>query len=418
MNNIKLYVFFCAALIVFTLASAASATDNPRVTIGYTRHYGSSLEEQLTGIARDNLGNSFIAGNRVDPSASSYRIDGFVRKFDALGELLWHRERIFSSMDGVATDNNGNSYILGSYTAGSWPTQRDYIYLQRFDSTGNPLWTKQFTIPVANDRTLLTANAIAIPPKDNNFIFILFEKAYYPYQNRQVFIRKYNLSGGLIWEKLVSANSSPYAARPNLATDANGDIYVAANSVAYQRWNTSLIRLNAQGIAKWTVPLFPTSSTQLAYVHALAADTGGNMYITGITRGNLVGENKGYDDVFLRKYGPNGTVLWTRQFGTDSSDYGNDLSVDTAGNIYIVGSSMGRLNGINRGSYDAFIRKYNTSGQLVRGQQFGTSDFDIANAVCSGEGDAVFVGGNTNGNFGGLAKGKLDIYLRKYEIFR
>ncbi|MDD5272447.1 MAG: SBBP repeat-containing protein, partial [Methylovulum sp.] len=304
-----------------------------------------------------------------------------------------------------------------AYTAGSWPNQRDYIYLQGFNATGSPLWTKQFTIPVASDRTLLTANAIATT-QDNKAIIILFEKAYYPYQSRQVFIRKYNMLGGLLWEKQVDAISSPYAARPSLTTDAAGNIYVATNNVAFQQWNTSLTQLDAQGTATWTVPFFPTSSTKLTYVHALAADSAGNVYLTGITRGNLVGENQGSDDVFLRKYGPDGTALWTRQFGTASSDYGNDLTVDSAGNIYVAGSSMGSLNSTNRGSYDAFVRKYTTSGELVRGRQFGSSDFDIANAVSVGDDDAVYVGGNTNGNFGGTAKGKLDVYLRKYQLFQ
>jgi sugar lactone lactonase YvrE len=417
MNNYKFYRFSCAAFFVVALADARAA-DPPLVTVGYTRHYGSSLEEQLTGIAHDTLGNAFVAGNRVNPSASSYGIDGFVRKYDALGALLWHRDRVSASTDGVTTDKNGNAYIVGSYTAGSWPTERDYIYLQSFDSMGALLWTKQFTIPVASDRTLLTANAIATDPRDNNFIVILFEKAYYPYQNRQVFIRKYNVFGGLLWERQVSATSSPYAARPSLATDADGNIYVAANSVSYQRWNTNLIRLNAQGIATWTVPIFPTSSTQLTYVHALAADNVGNVYLTGITKGNLIGENKGSYDAFLRKYGPDGVILWTRQFGTGSADYGNDLTVDSTGNIYVVGSSMGSLNGTSQGSYDAFVRKYNTAGQLLRGRQFGTSDFDIANAICVDDDGAVYVGGNTYGNLGGAAKGGSDIYLRKYELFQ
>ncbi|POZ51272.1 SBBP repeat-containing protein [Methylovulum psychrotolerans] len=420
MNNYKLYKlygFLCAAFLAFTPANAARAADTPPVTIGYTQHYGSPLDEQLTGIAHDPLGNAFMVGNRLDPSASTYGIDGFVRKYDAFGALLWRRGKASASANGIATDKNGNSYIVGAYTAGAWPNQRDYIYLQSFNATGSPLWTKNFTIPVASDRTLLTANAIATT-QDNNSIIILFEKAYYPYQNRQVFIRKYNLSGELLWESQASSTSSPYAARPSLATDADGNSYVAANSVAFQQWNTSLTRLDAQGTATWTVPFFPTSSTKLTYVHALAADSAGNVYLTGITRGNLAGDNKGSDDVFLRKYGPDGTALWTSQFGTDSSDYGNALTLDSAGNIYVAGSSMGSLNGTNRGGYDAFVRKYNASGKLVRGQQFGSSDFDIANAVRVGDDDAVYVGGNTNGNFGGTAKGKLDVYLRKYGLFR
>jgi len=415
MNNYKRYQFLCGAFLAFALANTALAVNPPQIKIDYTKHYGSALEEQLTGIANDTFGNAFMVGNRTEPSP--YSINGVIRKYDALGALLWHQDTISASADGVTTDKNGNAYIVGSYTAGSWPNQKDYIYVQSFNATGQSLWKKPFTVPVASDRTLLTANAIAAT-KDNNFIIILFEKAYYPYQNRQVFIRKYNLLGGLLWESLVTNTSSPYTARPSLATDTAGNIYVAANSVAYQQWNSSITRLNAQGNTTWTAPVFPTNPTKLTYVHALAADNSGNLYLTGITRGNLGGENKGYDDVFLRKYGPDGTALWTSQFGTDRSDWGNDLTVDSSGNIYVAGSSMGALNSINKGSYDAFVRKYNPSGQQLRGRQFGSSDFDIANAVSVGDDGAVYIGGNTNGNFGGKAKGRLDMYLRKYGSFR
>jgi len=417
MENCRFYELFCAVFFVLVLASTARAAEPPLITVGYTRHYGSSLEDQLTGIAHDSLGNVIVVGNRVDPSASSYSVDGFVRKYDALGALRWDANKVSASTDGVTTDNNGNLYIVGSYTAGSWPSERDYIYLQSFDSTGNPLWTKQFTVPVASDRTLLTANAIATDPRGDNFIVILFEKAYYPYQTRQVFVRKYTVSGGLLWEKPVSSTSSPYAARPSLAIDAAGNIYVAANNVYFQQWNTHLNRLNAQGVVTWTAPFFPTSSAWLTYVHALAADTGGNLYLTGITRDNLVGVNKGSYDVFLRKYGPDGTALWTKQFGTGSADYGNDLTIDSTGNLYVVGSSMGGLSGTSQGSYDAFVRKYSTDGKLLRGRQFGTSEFDIANAIDVDD-EVVYVGGNTTGNLGGAAKGRLDIYFRKYEVFQ
>ena len=417
MNNYKLYQFVSAALLVFAVVTAARAGDTPLVTIDYTKHYGSALDEQVTGIANDAFGNAFIAINSVNLGASINGFDGIVRKYDAFGTLLWQQRKVSASTDGVTTDKNGNSYIVGSYTAGVWPKQSDYIYLQSFNSTGDALWTKKFTVPVVADRTLLTANAIA-NTQDNKFILILFEKAYYPYQNRQVFIRKYNVLGGLLWEKQVIETSSPYAARPSLATDANGNIYVAANSVAFQKWNSSLIRLNAQGVATWAAPLLLTSANQLTYVHALAADNDGNFYLTGITKGSLGGENKGYDDVFLRKYGPDGSEQWTRQFGTDRSDYGNGLSLDSVGNSYVVGSTMGQLHRPNLGNYDAFVQKYNTSGQLVRGRQFGGSEFDIAKVVHVGDDGAVYVGGNTYGNIGGKAKGKSDVYLRKYGQFK
>ncbi|MDD5273439.1 MAG: hypothetical protein PHU14_12050, partial [Methylovulum sp.] len=106
MNNYKCYTFLCAALLVFTSANAVRAADTPLVTIGYTKHYGSSLDEQLTGITHDSLGNAVIVGNSVDSSASTYSIKGFVRKYDALGALLWRRDRALASTDGVTTDKN------------------------------------------------------------------------------------------------------------------------------------------------------------------------------------------------------------------------------------------------------------------------------------------------------------------------
>jgi hypothetical protein len=45
MNNFKLYQFVSAALLVFAVVTASRAGDTPLVTIDYTKHYGSALDE-------------------------------------------------------------------------------------------------------------------------------------------------------------------------------------------------------------------------------------------------------------------------------------------------------------------------------------------------------------------------------------
>lgn len=53
----------------------------------------------------------------------------------------------------------------------------------------------------------------------------------------------------------------------------------------------------------------------------VAAGPQGEVYVAGWTRGALPGQTfAGEDDVFLRKYDPDGNEVWTRQFGTSGYD--------------------------------------------------------------------------------------------------
>ena len=73
----------------------------------------------------------------------------------------------------------------------------------------------------------------------------------------------------------------------------------------------------------------------------------------------LRGIRKGELDAFVRKYDGNGKEIWTRQFGTEYDDYVIGVSVDGAGNIYVVGRTYGTLPGQEgKGDYDAFIVKF------------------------------------------------------------
>ncbi len=86
--------------------------------------------------------------------------------------------------------------------------------------------------------------------------------------------------------------------------------------------------------------------------------------MTGSTGGGLDGNtSSGNYDIFLLKYNSSGTKQWTKQLGTSSGDYGNDVTTDSSGNIYVTGDTWGGLDGNkNSGSNDIFLIKYNSSG--------------------------------------------------------
>lgn len=84
----------------------------------------------------------------------------------------------------------------------------------------------------------------------------------------------------------------------------------------------------------------------------------------------------GFNDVFLAKYDSSGNYLWAINIGGPNDEFTySDPLVDAAGNIYVCGQySAGcdfnpdvaaQLILLNNGSFDGFIAKYNSSGNLL-----------------------------------------------------
>ncbi len=158
---------------------------------------------------------------------------------------------------------------------------------------------------------------------------------------------------------------------------------------------------------------FGTSSQDWA--NGISVDSTG-VYVVGYTQGTLPGQSSAGDrDAFVRKYDSSGNEVWTRQFGTSASDAANGVSADSTG-IYVVGYTQDTLpDQTSAGSYDAFVRKYDTAGNEVWTRQFGTSSFDAANGV-SVDSTGIYVVGYTQDTFPGLSSaGDRDAFLRKYD---
>ena len=87
-------------------------------------------------------------------------------------------------------------------------------------------------------------------------------------------------------------------------------------------------------------------------------------------------------DGFVRKYGPDGSVAWTRQFGSLKRDEVSGIGVDGAGAAYVVGTTEGALPGqASAGGRDAFVRRYGPAGAIIWTRQFGTALLDEATSV-------------------------------------
>jgi hypothetical protein len=171
----------------------------------------------------------------------------------------------------------------------------------------------------------------------------------------------------------------------------------------------------------WTQQ-FGTTGPSTENTYNVAVDSSGNVYMVGDTNGTLTSAdgaplaNAGGTDAIVRKYDASGTEQWTRQFGSTSlfPDRAVGVALDNTG-VYVVGTAAELPGFPFQGTRDAYLRKYSFSGTELWTQVFGTPATDIAFGVAS-DGTSVYVGGQTDGTFPGQTNvGGNDAFLMKFD---
>jgi enterochelin esterase-like enzyme len=208
-----------------------------------------------------------------------------------------------------------------------------------------------------------------------------------------------------------------------VAVDASGNVYqalAAGGSVDGQPnaggKDVVLVKYGPTGTKLWTRE-FGTSGTDRAY--GLQLDPQGHPVVAGYTNGNLDGNHAGNgDDVFVAKYDPSGTREWLTQLGTTAADRAYGLAVDAAGTVYAGGYTKGNLAGTNAGDKDVILVKLSATGAVQWTRQFGTTGEDKGMSVAAGGSD-VYVAGMATDLVGtplaGTTPGGLDGFLAHFD---
>jgi hypothetical protein len=80
--------------------------------------------------------------------------------------------------------------------------------------------------------------------------------------------------------------------------------------------------------------------------YSITTDASGGVYTTGVFEGTVdfdPGEGTfnltsvGSTDIFVSKLDSNGNFIWAKRLGGTGLDAGNDIALDTSGNIYTTG---------------------------------------------------------------------------------
>ena len=122
----------------------------------------------------------------------------------------------------------------------------------------------------------------------------------------------------------------------------------------------------------------------------------------GTANSNFQGGNQ---DAFCAKLSKDGEVIWSTYIGGTGDDYAQDLSIDSNGNIYLVGktsSSEVIYNSLPQaqyggGTYDGFITRINAFGEIEKFSFLGGSGTDdVKDLTTDGQGN-IYICGNTAG---------------------
>lgn len=220
----------------------------------------------------------------------------------------------------------------------------------------------------------------------------------------------------MIWRKSFgSTNGGEYIL--NQVIDNSGNLYVAGKTtgdienINFGKNDGFLTKIDSSGKVVWSRQFGTPEEEDVQWC---AIDKTGNIYVTGFTSGDLVGKNSGKEDFFIFKYSQNGQLMWSRQFGSDSTDIAKGIYADSKGDVFITGATGGKLGELSYGKNDAFIMKLDKNGNKIFTKQFGTPGDDFCYSITNGRGSDILVCGTTWGDLGGKNKGFIDAFTGQF----
>ncbi len=209
-----------------------------------------------------------------------------------------------------------------------------------------------------------------------------------------------------------------------IAADSNGNAYVVGTTNLADFPLKDPLQNRLGGIRDVFVAKLNSTGTALIYstylggegaddAAAIAVDNQGAPYLTGSTESaNFPGagsRSRTDSDAFVAKLNPAGSgVVYARYLGGSNLDFGKDLAVDGAGQVYLLGETASPdfpispnalksvLPAANPPLTDAFLTKLNAAGGLSYSTYLGGSDNELAKAIALDAQGGIYVMGTTS----------------------
>jgi hypothetical protein len=420
-------------------------------TVIWAAKIGGTSNDVALGVAVDINNNIIVTGTYMSVDLKVFNanntiavtlpapsvIASFIVKYDQNGNVLWANAILSDNIIGataVATDITSNIFVTGYYNgsinsfinpnnstgATLPPSMADDVFVVKYNSSGFVQWATKIgdvtPMPtnVGSDRGL----SIAISP-DGSIVVTGFYNA-----NPLVM---YNAPNGSIVSSLTLTNTSG-------GTTTSDAFIVKYSTAGTAIWATNIGGINND--AGLSVAIDNASNIVVTGQYASPS-----LFVNNTPNGTTTGftlTNTGSADVFVVKYSSLGIAIWATRIAGVSDESGNGVALDLNNNIVVTGfydsnpltiynadGSIGpTLN--NYGSSDAFLVKYNSSGNTLWATKQAGSSIDVGLATATDNNKSILATGyyystplniyNSDGTVGtSLANSGLsDAYIVKY----
>ncbi|HYR55669.1 MAG TPA: SBBP repeat-containing protein [Myxococcaceae bacterium] len=292
----------------------------------YSTYLGGSDADTGRAIAVDADGGAYVAGitnsrdfpvvNAFQPQFGGPMSDAFVARLNPQGSQYFYATyfggRLFDAAYGIATDGDGNAYVVGT--------------------TGSP----DFPIRQAIQGLIGGGGG-----ESGDF---------------DAFVAKFFWDGSLIYSTFLGGSDVDNGRA--VAVDAWGNAYVTGDTVSTNfplarplqgqlggSVDAFVTKVDAQGAALVYSTYLGGSRMEQGF--GIAVDGFGSATVTGYTSSSnfpvaqpIQAENHGSDDVFISQLSPDGASLtYSTYLGGAGQDEGFAVAVDLAGNAYIAGAT-------------------------------------------------------------------------------
>ncbi|MBI5744492.1 MAG: carboxypeptidase regulatory-like domain-containing protein [Elusimicrobia bacterium] len=312
------------------------------MSVAWTKFFAARSNEnmQAQAVTADKDGNIIVAGSRGSWDSET-KNDLMAVKYSAAGTLLWSKnydfDRNYDNGYAVTTDGLGNIYLGGSVQnqAGSM----NLAYVVKTSPAGVQLTTAAF---YGNGGTWGHEIAALVYDSTNSVLYAA-GNINNAGTGSDAFVTKLDASLVAASTGIVTGAGNNWDQGAGVAPDGAGNVYVAATVYNQDTGGDIVVsKLAASDLsapAQWTATYNdPANSYDTA--GNVALDHQGSVYVVGSeSRWDI---NQG-ENLFIRKFSPEGNIIWTRSFNGGPSSYerGWDVHVDTNGYVYATGEFNG-----------------------------------------------------------------------------
>ncbi len=225
-------------------------------------------------------------------------------------------------------------------------------------------------------------------------------------------LAKLDAAGNLLWQKsfgypgadtgisVIQTNDQGYLISGVLdVTASNGEGNTERSTNRHAGGDYWVLKLNALGIIEWS-KYFGGNFTDTPEGIVQTADNGFIIAGGSDSMDTDISGNIGSYDFWVIRISSTGNLIWEKSFGGDEIDEARAIVASGDGNFIIAGDTRSSDNNVssNNGAADLWLIKISPNGDLLWEQTIGGTNFDVSRALVRTNDNGFLLAGSSRSN--------------------